>query len=33
MVHFFIDAEMNFIVVTAVLHTSLDPKIWDMRGK
>jgi hypothetical protein len=31
MVHYFIDAEKNAIVITSVLHTSRDPKIWDER--
>jgi hypothetical protein len=33
MVHYFVDAEKNTILVTSVLHTSRDPKMWDERGK
>jgi hypothetical protein len=33
MVHYFIDNEKKTIVITSVLHTSRDPKMWDERGK
>jgi plasmid stabilization system protein ParE len=33
LVHYFVDAEKNLIVVTSVLHTSRDPKLWDIRAK
>ena len=33
MVHYFVDAEKDVIVVTSVLHTSRDPKLWDIRAK
>jgi mRNA-degrading endonuclease RelE of RelBE toxin-antitoxin system len=33
MVHYFVDAEKNTIVVTSVLHTSRDPKMWNERTK
>ena len=32
MVHYFVDAEKNTIVVTSVLHTSRNPKMWDERA-
>lgn len=33
MVHYFIDDQKKSIVVTSVLHTSRDPKMWNERGK
>lgn len=33
LVHYFIDNEKKSIVVTSVLHTSRDPKMWDKRGE
>lgn len=32
LVHYFIDSEIETIIVVAVLHTSRDPNIWDERG-
>lgn len=31
MVHYLIDSDKNTIVITAVLHTSRDPKTMDLR--
>lgn len=31
MVHYFVDTEKSTVVVTSVLHTSRNPKIWDER--
>ena len=31
MVHYFVDIENNMVVITSVLHTSRDPKIWEER--
>ncbi len=33
MVHYFIDDDNKNIVVTSVLHTSRNPKIWDERSE
>lgn len=33
MVHYFIDDPKKTIVITSVLHTSRDPKMWDERGR
>ena len=31
LVHFFVNSEINTIIITAVLHTSRNPDIWDER--
>jgi plasmid stabilization system protein ParE len=31
MVHYFIDTENSTVVITSILHTSRDPRIWDER--
>ena len=31
MIHYFVDDERNFIIVTSVLHTSRNPQIWEKR--
>ena len=33
MMHYFVDAEKSTVVVTSVLHTSRDPKMWVEREK
>ena len=33
LLHYIIDSERKVIVVTSVLHTSRDPKLWDGRKK
>lgn len=32
MVHYFVENERGLIVVTSILHTSRDPKLWDKRS-
>jgi hypothetical protein len=31
MIHYFVDTQTKTIVITSVLHTSRNPKIWDDR--
>jgi plasmid stabilization system protein ParE len=31
MIHYIIDEEANSIIISAVLHTSRNPKIWEKR--
>ncbi len=33
MVHYFVEADKKTVVITSVLHTSRDPKMWEERGK
>lgn len=32
MVHYCVDAKKNIVVVTSVLHTSRDPRMWNERA-
>jgi mRNA-degrading endonuclease RelE of RelBE toxin-antitoxin system len=32
LIHYFVDKENSIVIVTSVLHTSRDPKIWEDRN-